>query len=177
MYYEEHRCKEHEEDADAVARYGIADVVDSTGISAYTIRYYDKCGFFPDLARDHRGVRSFSQIDIAQLHFVDARASNTMCACRNVVHRLVLSVSKSCAHKKRCLNTSAPSSMKVSSGFMPQVWNCLQIKAPMNPPWYSYRSNWSKNPCFRRPRSRRRTKRGLRTALRALYLNHQVRRL
>ena len=72
MYYEEHRCKEHEEDADAVARYGIADVVDSTGISAYTIRYYDKCGFFPDLARDHRGVRSFSQIDIAQLHFVDA---------------------------------------------------------------------------------------------------------
>ena len=81
------------------------------------------------------------------------------------------------AHKKRCLNTSAPSSMKVSSGFMPQVWNCLQIKAPMNPPWYSYRSNWSKNPCFRRPRSRRRTKRGLRTALRALYLNHQVRRL
>ena len=72
MYYEEHRCKEHEEDADAVARYGIADVVDSTGISAYTIRYYDKCGFFPDLARDHRGGRSFSQIDIAQLHFVDA---------------------------------------------------------------------------------------------------------
>lgn len=37
MYYEEHRCKEHEEDADAVARYGIADVVDSTGISAMRV--------------------------------------------------------------------------------------------------------------------------------------------
>lgn len=52
--------------------YSISDVVDTTGISAFTIRYYDKCGFFPDLARDHRGVRSFSQADITQLLFVDA---------------------------------------------------------------------------------------------------------
>lgn len=52
--------------------YGIADVADMTGISAFTIRYYDKCGFFPDLARDRRGVRSFSHADIAQLHFVDS---------------------------------------------------------------------------------------------------------
>ncbi|CAK7006933.1 MAG: putative HTH-type transcriptional regulator [Paraeggerthella hongkongensis] len=52
--------------------YSISDVVDATGISAFTIRYYDKCGFFPDLARDHRGVRSFSQADITQLLFVDA---------------------------------------------------------------------------------------------------------
>lgn len=52
--------------------YSISDVVDTAGISAFTIRYYDKCGFFPDLARDHRGVRSFSQADITQLLFVDA---------------------------------------------------------------------------------------------------------
>ena len=52
--------------------YSISDVVDTTGISAFTIRYYDKCGFFPDLARDHRGVRSFSHADITQLLFVDA---------------------------------------------------------------------------------------------------------
>ena len=37
-----------------------------------TIRYYDKCGFFPQLARDARGVRTFSQSDVAQLYFVDA---------------------------------------------------------------------------------------------------------
>ena len=43
-----------------------------TGISAFTIRYYDKCGFFPELARDARGVRTFSQSDVAQLYFVDA---------------------------------------------------------------------------------------------------------
>lgn len=52
--------------------YGIAEVVDMTGISAFTIRYYDKCGFFPELARDRRGVRTFSQADVAQLCFVDA---------------------------------------------------------------------------------------------------------
>ena len=52
--------------------FGISEVSDSTGISAFTIRYYDKCGFFPNLARDSRGVRTFSYADVAQLHFVDA---------------------------------------------------------------------------------------------------------
>ena len=53
-------------------RHGIGEVSDMTGISAFTIRYYDKCGFFPDLARDKRGVRSFSHADIEQLHLVEA---------------------------------------------------------------------------------------------------------
>ena len=51
---------------------GINEVVELTGISAFTIRYYDKCGFFPNLARGKRGVRSFSQDDIKQLKLVDA---------------------------------------------------------------------------------------------------------
>lgn len=72
MDYEEHRRDRHADETGAIPCYGIAEVADTTGISAFTIRYYDKCGFFPDLARDHRGVRSFSQADIAQLHFVDA---------------------------------------------------------------------------------------------------------
>lgn len=56
----------------ALPCYGISEVADMTGISAFTIRYYDKCGFFPDLARDHRGIRAFSSADVAQLYFVDA---------------------------------------------------------------------------------------------------------
>lgn len=63
---------EHGSDISAQPIYGIAEVVEMTGISAFTIRYYDKCGFFPWLARDHRGIRSFSDADIAQLHFVEA---------------------------------------------------------------------------------------------------------
>lgn len=54
------------------ARFGIGEVSDMTGISAFTLRYYDKCGFFPGLARDKRGVRSFSHADIEQLHLVEA---------------------------------------------------------------------------------------------------------
>lgn len=51
---------------------GINEVVALTGISAFTIRYYDKCGFFPNLIRGKRGVRSFSDADIHQLKLVDA---------------------------------------------------------------------------------------------------------
>ena len=51
--------------------YGIGDVLALTGISAFTIRYYDKCGFFPNLHRDKRGVRTFSEADVAQLHLVE----------------------------------------------------------------------------------------------------------
>ena len=72
MASEEQKVSEHGDATSTLPCYGIAEVADTTGISAFTIRYYDKCGFFPDLARDHRGVRSFSQTDIAQLHFVDA---------------------------------------------------------------------------------------------------------
>lgn len=63
---------EHGRTISNVPQYGIAEVVDTTGISAFTIRYYDKCGFLPELARDRRGIRSFSDADIAQLHFVEA---------------------------------------------------------------------------------------------------------
>ena len=63
---------EHGRTISHVPQYGIAEVVDTTGISAFTIRYYDKCGFLPELARDRRGIRSFSDADIAQLHFVEA---------------------------------------------------------------------------------------------------------
>lgn len=51
---------------------GINDVVELTGISAFTIRYYDKCGFFPNLIRGKRGVRTFTEHDVHQLRLVDA---------------------------------------------------------------------------------------------------------
>ncbi|MEG2201038.1 MAG: MerR family transcriptional regulator, partial [Raoultibacter sp.] len=54
-------------DTAATPRYPIREVSDITGISAYTLRYYDKCGFFPHLYRDKHKVRSFSDADIEQL--------------------------------------------------------------------------------------------------------------
>lgn len=53
-------------------RYSISEVSNSTGISAFTLRYYDKCGFFPELYRDKHKVRKFSDRDIDFLNLVDA---------------------------------------------------------------------------------------------------------
>lgn len=52
--------------------YGINEVSEISGISAFTIRYYDKCGFFPELIRGKRGIRMFTDADIDQLCLVDA---------------------------------------------------------------------------------------------------------
>ena len=57
---------------DTSPRYSISEVSDMTGISAFTIRYYDKCGFFPNLQRGKNNVRWFSDGDIYALHLVDA---------------------------------------------------------------------------------------------------------
>jgi len=53
-------------------QYGISEVADMTGISAYTLRYYDKCGFFPNLYRNKNKTRSFSDKDISWLRLIDA---------------------------------------------------------------------------------------------------------
>ncbi|MCL1798465.1 MAG: MerR family transcriptional regulator [Eggerthellaceae bacterium] len=52
--------------------YTIGEVSDMTGISAYTLRYYDKCGFFPNLFRGKNKARSFSDHDLSWLHLVEA---------------------------------------------------------------------------------------------------------
>ena len=50
-------ASEHGAQADnTLPCFGISEVADMTGISAFTIRYYDKCGFFPELARDASGL-------------------------------------------------------------------------------------------------------------------------
>lgn len=53
-------------------QYPISEVSEATGISAFTLRYYDKCGFFPYLYRDKNKVRSFSDADISWLKLIDA---------------------------------------------------------------------------------------------------------
>ncbi|MCL2826067.1 MAG: MerR family transcriptional regulator [Eggerthellaceae bacterium] len=50
----------------------ISEVSEKTGISAFTIRYYDKCGFFPNLYRGKNKVRCFSYNDLMWLRLVDA---------------------------------------------------------------------------------------------------------
>lgn len=56
----------------SLQKYSISEVSELSGISAFTIRYYDKCGFFPGLQRGKNNVRWFTDSDIAALHLVDA---------------------------------------------------------------------------------------------------------
>ena len=50
----------------------IYEVELETGISAFTIRYYDKCGFFHPIARTRQGRRRFSSADVNRLLLIDA---------------------------------------------------------------------------------------------------------
>ncbi|WP_294405826.1 MerR family transcriptional regulator [uncultured Clostridium sp.] len=50
--------------------YTIKQISEITGISAYTIRFYDNKGLFPFLARDKNNVRLFSDNDLDWIHFV-----------------------------------------------------------------------------------------------------------
>ena len=48
----------------------IKKVSEQTGISADTIRYYERIGLLPRVTRNKSGVRDFSERDIATLEFV-----------------------------------------------------------------------------------------------------------
>lgn len=50
--------------------YLIKDVSEKIGISAHTIRYYEKCGLLPYISRDANGIRKFSQDDIFWLEII-----------------------------------------------------------------------------------------------------------
>jgi DNA-binding transcriptional MerR regulator len=48
----------------------VQEVAEQTGISAHTIRYYEKSGVLPRVRRATNGIRQFSEADIASLRFI-----------------------------------------------------------------------------------------------------------
>jgi MerR family transcriptional regulator, aldehyde-responsive regulator len=48
----------------------IQEVAEKTGISAYTIRFYEKSGVLPHIQRTENGVRQFSEADVNFLLFL-----------------------------------------------------------------------------------------------------------
>lgn len=53
-------------------KYTIKEAAEQTGISIYTIRYYDKMGLMPFLGRDDSGSRVFTEDDIEWLQMIIA---------------------------------------------------------------------------------------------------------
>jgi len=48
----------------------IQEVAEQTGISAYTIRFYEKAGVLPHIKRLPNGIRQFTEADVAFLRFL-----------------------------------------------------------------------------------------------------------
>ncbi len=48
----------------------IQEVAERTGISAYTIRFYEKSGVLPRVERSENGIRRFSEADVASLRYI-----------------------------------------------------------------------------------------------------------
>lgn len=51
-------------------RYTISEVAASTGLSAHTLRWYERIGLMPHVDRSHTGQRRFTNADLDWLAFV-----------------------------------------------------------------------------------------------------------
>jgi len=51
-------------------RYAIGDVTRLTGLSADTLRYYEKIQLLPPVTRSAAGMRSYSERDVSRLRFI-----------------------------------------------------------------------------------------------------------
>ncbi|OON76735.1 MerR family transcriptional regulator [Streptomyces tsukubensis] len=56
---------------DGSDRYTISEVVDFTGLTAHTLRWYERIGLMSDIVRSHTGQRRYSNSDLDWLAFVN----------------------------------------------------------------------------------------------------------
>ncbi|MCE2570048.1 MerR family transcriptional regulator [Motilimonas eburnea] len=56
----------------------IQEVSKQTGLSGYTIRYYEKAGLIGDVPRDSAGHRFFREQDVKWIHFVNCLKTTGM---------------------------------------------------------------------------------------------------
>ncbi len=59
-------------------QYSIGELAALTGISPSTLRYYDKEGFFPDLNREQRGARIFTDREVGLLKIIECLKATGM---------------------------------------------------------------------------------------------------
>jgi len=52
------------------AMYKIGEVAEQTGVSADTLRYYEKYGLLPEISRNASGIREYRDKDISRLKFI-----------------------------------------------------------------------------------------------------------
>ncbi|QKW19465.1 MerR family transcriptional regulator [Kitasatospora sp. NA04385] len=55
---------------DLTARHGIGEVAAASGLSAHTLRWYERIGLLEPVDRSHAGQRRYSDADLARLAFL-----------------------------------------------------------------------------------------------------------
>ncbi|GAA4923233.1 DNA-binding transcriptional MerR regulator [Stackebrandtia albiflava] len=55
---------------DGEDHYTIGEVAEMTGLSAHTLRWYERIGLLPDIDRSHHGRRRFRNPDLARIRFI-----------------------------------------------------------------------------------------------------------
>ncbi|MGH8795220.1 MAG: MerR family transcriptional regulator [Stackebrandtia sp.] len=63
---------------DGQDKYTISEVAAHTGLSAHTLRWYERIGLMPHVDRTHTGVRRYSNRDLTWLDFVGRLRSTGM---------------------------------------------------------------------------------------------------
>lgn len=52
------------------SRYTIKEIVEMTGVSAHTLRYYERIGLLDPVGRDDNGHRRYDEADVRRLYFL-----------------------------------------------------------------------------------------------------------
>ncbi len=84
--------------------YTIKDVAKLTGLTAYTLRYYENEGLIPNLKRTNSGIRHYSDTDICWINLICCLKNSGM-PIKNIKEfmNLCLSGSDTCEDRKELL--------------------------------------------------------------------------
>lgn len=81
--------------------YSMKQVSQMTGLTAHTLRYYEKEGLLPDVHRTHSGIRRFSNEDLEGLGLICCLKSTGM-SIKQIREFVELSLQGDCTLKRRC---------------------------------------------------------------------------
>lgn len=81
--------------------YSMKQASQITGLTAHTLRYYEKEGLLPDVHRTKSGIRRFSQEDIDGLGLICCLKSTGM-SIKQIRDFVELSLKGDCTLKRRC---------------------------------------------------------------------------
>ena len=92
--------------------YSIGEVSKTTNIPISTLRYYDREGMFPNMARSNGGIRVFSEKEVATIKVIDCLKNHEY----DQIQMLVLRYSDGSRHRSGSKRATARRNTRRSPG-------------------------------------------------------------